>query len=157
MLLPIKLVCDRRARKDGTSPVCIQYCFQSDERTLLKTEINIPARYWNKKLTRITKEMPSEFGDAELLNEALGLQMRKAEDIILFAKKNKIEDEIAFIKNTFHPKFDVASLDNFYEEGDLSKEKKDNKTIWTSIIKLTIISNRRKKKFVKTCQEFIGT
>jgi hypothetical protein len=24
MLLPIKLVCDPRARKDGTNPICIQ-------------------------------------------------------------------------------------------------------------------------------------
>jgi len=71
--------------------------------------------------------MPSKFGDAEILNEALGLQMRIAEDIILFAKKNKIEDEIAFLKKTFHPKFNIASLDNLVQETDLLKEKNDNK------------------------------
>ena len=53
MLLPIKLICDRRARKDGTNPVCIQYCYSSDKRTLLNTEIFVPVRHWNKKYSRI--------------------------------------------------------------------------------------------------------
>ena len=44
MLLPIKLICDRRSRKDGTNPVGIQYCYSSDQRTVLNTGISIPIR-----------------------------------------------------------------------------------------------------------------
>jgi site-specific recombinase XerD len=72
--------------------------------------------------------MPSEFGDAETLNEALGLQMRIAEDIILFSKKMKIEDEINFLKKTFQPNFDVASLEKLAKGKGLLKDKNDNKT-----------------------------
>ena len=42
MLLPIKLVCDRRKRKDGTTPISIQYCYRPDKRALINTGINIP-------------------------------------------------------------------------------------------------------------------
>src|SRR5690349_16511355 len=128
MLLPIKLVCDRRSRKDGTNPICIQYCFRADKRTLLNTEIYIPARYWNKKLARISKDMPSTFGNAEVLNDRLGLLVRKAEDIISFAKKRNIEDTLSFLKKTFHPNFDVSSLNNTVAEAALLKEKNDSKT-----------------------------
>jgi hypothetical protein len=45
MLLPIKLVCDRRVRKDGTNPICIQYCYRPDKRTILNTETYVPIRF----------------------------------------------------------------------------------------------------------------
>ena len=98
MLLPLKLICDRCARKDGTNLISIQYRFQADAKTLLNTDIYIPARYWSKKFTRIMKEMPPKYGNAKVLNESLCLQMRIVEDFILFAKKIKIEDEIGFLK-----------------------------------------------------------
>src|SRR3569833_1180308 len=44
MLLPIKPICQRKdMRKDGTSLIFIQYCCNSDNRTLLNTEIAIPS------------------------------------------------------------------------------------------------------------------
>ncbi len=49
MLLPIKAICDRRTRKDGTSAINIQYCYSSEKRTVLPTEIFIPLSYWSKK------------------------------------------------------------------------------------------------------------
>ena len=76
MLLPLKFLCDRRARKDGINLISIQYCFQPNARTLLNTEVYIPARYWNNKLSRIIKEMSSKFGNSEVLNESLFFQMR---------------------------------------------------------------------------------
>lgn len=69
-MLGVKAICDRRARKDGTSPVCIQYCYSSDERTVLNTEIYIPIKYWSKKLCRIANDLPPTFGDYEKLNLA---------------------------------------------------------------------------------------
>ena len=40
MLLPIKLVCDRRAGKDGTNSVGIQYCYSSERQTASDSERN---------------------------------------------------------------------------------------------------------------------
>jgi hypothetical protein len=63
MLLPITLVCDRRVRKDRTNPICIQYCYRPDKRTILNTEIYVTIRFQNQKLSRISKELPDNFGN----------------------------------------------------------------------------------------------
>lgn len=49
MLLPIKSICDRRPRRDGTSAISIQYCYSSDRRTLLFTGLAVP-KSWNQAL-----------------------------------------------------------------------------------------------------------
>jgi len=128
MLLPIKLLCDQRPRKDGTNAICIQYCYRPDKRTLLNTEIYIPSRYWNRKLSRISNELPEIYGNTEILNERLGLMLRMAEDIVSFTKKRDIDDPISFLKKTFHPNFNTASLENIAMEAELQKAKSDNKT-----------------------------
>ncbi len=94
MVLLIKLVCDGRARKDGTNPIYIQYCFRPDKRTLLNTEIYIPARYWNKKFARISKDLPATFGNSQLLNEKLALLIHKVESIVYFTKNRNTEDPL---------------------------------------------------------------
>lgn len=63
MLLPIKLICCKRVRKDGTNAIYVQYCYRPDKRILLSTEINIPMRYWNKRLLRISNDLPTIFGN----------------------------------------------------------------------------------------------
>ena len=63
MLLPIKLLYDQRPRKDGTNAICIQYCYQPDKRTLSNTEIYIPSRFWNRKLSIISNELPEIYGN----------------------------------------------------------------------------------------------
>jgi len=51
MLLPLKPICEaKKARRDGTSIIYIQYCYSSEKRTNLNTEIAIPANYWNVNL-----------------------------------------------------------------------------------------------------------
>jgi hypothetical protein len=46
MLLPIKPICERKdISRDGTSLVYIQYCYSSEKRTLLNTEIAIPPNF----------------------------------------------------------------------------------------------------------------
>ena len=92
MLLPIKPVC-RKAdmRKDGTSIIFIQYCFTAEKRTLLDTGIAIPPVFWSKKKTRISDDLPSVFGDADLLNEQLQKSIRIAEDIVTYAIKKRFQ------------------------------------------------------------------
>ncbi len=88
----------------------ILHCYLPDKRTLLNTEIYIPGRYWDKKLCRISKELPAAFGNAKTLNEKLGYLKHNVEEIIYQAKKRNIDDPINFLNETFHPNFDIASF-----------------------------------------------
>lgn len=110
MLLPIKAILDRRIRKDGTSPIGIQYCYSTDKRTVLNTGLFVPPRYWNKKLLRITQELPEEYGKTDHLNLRLQKMIRTAEDIVSFALQEKLEDPVAFLKRMFQPDFDPTTL-----------------------------------------------
>ena len=68
MLLPIKPIYSAaKARRDGTSLIFIQYCFSSENKTLLNTEIAVPSSYWHKKLNRIADNLPSLYGKANEL------------------------------------------------------------------------------------------
>jgi integrase len=124
MLLPIRTLCGKRERKDGTRLIFIQYCYSSDRRTLLNTEIAIPTKYWNKKHRRISPELPAQYGQATFLNEELQRLLRLAEDIVSCAIKNKIADPLKFVKQIFHPQFDLSSLQGKAEQ-PLQKEKID--------------------------------
>lgn len=97
-------------RRDGTSLVYIQYCYSSEHRTNLNTEIAIPPDHWIKKTQRVANTLPESFGDFQALHEEINRMYRMAEDIISFALKNKIADKVAFVKKTFNPKFDVATI-----------------------------------------------
>lgn len=67
MLLPLKAIIKKKPRKDGRSLIFFQYCFSSTNRVLLNTEIAVPSSYWNPKRQAISKSMPEEFGNAEVL------------------------------------------------------------------------------------------
>ncbi len=110
MFLPVKLIVDRRPRKDGTAVISIQYCFSSDKRTLLFTGLAVPPRYWNKRLLRISPDLPPEYGCAEQMNLQLQKMVRKAEDIVSFALEQKMEDPVDFLKKLWHPDFETATL-----------------------------------------------
>ncbi len=110
MLLPIKPIIDRRPRRNGTSVISIQYCYSSDKRTLLYTGLAVPPRYWNKKLLRISQDLPEEYGKADQLNLQLQKMVRTAEDIVNFALQKKMDDPVAFLKTMFQPDFDPATL-----------------------------------------------
>lgn len=110
MFLPIKVILDRRPRKDGSSPISIQYCYSSDKRTVLPTGLSIPARNWNRKLHRITPELPPEFGQADLLNLRLQKMVRSVEDLVTFALEQEMEDPIAFLKKAWRPDLDAVTL-----------------------------------------------
>ncbi|HEY4286960.1 MAG TPA: site-specific integrase [Puia sp.] len=110
MFLPIKPICDRRPRRDGTCVISIQYCYSSDKRTLLFTGLSIPPRYWNKKLLRISSDLPIEYGNPHLLNRQLQNMLRIAEDIVNFSLQQQVEDPVDFLKQLFRPDFDLATL-----------------------------------------------
>ncbi|MEO7293364.1 MAG: site-specific integrase, partial [Ginsengibacter sp.] len=112
MLLPIKPICSAsKIRRDGTSLVFIQYCMSAENKTLLNTELTIPPRYWNKKLNRISDNLPIDTGIASELNKELQRQIRLAEDIISFAIDKKMKDPVKFVKAIFKPDFDISELE----------------------------------------------
>lgn len=83
MLLPIKPICRaKRARKDGTAPIFLQYCFSATKRTLLNTGIYIPPQYWHPKLLRVSPQLPAEYGSPVKLNDELHRQKRLVEDLV---------------------------------------------------------------------------
>jgi len=110
MLLPIKTICNPKfARRDGTTNIFIQYCYSSTHRTLLNTEIAIPASFWNKRKDCISEQLPSQFGSPVDLNQKLTDQLRQVEDLVTFAKNNEIENIGAYVKATFKPDGILAS------------------------------------------------
>lgn len=137
MLLPVKLICERKfVRRNGTSLIYIQYCFSADKRTLLNTEIAIPPAYWNKNRLCIANNLPETFGTAQHLNDELNRMIRIVEDLVSFALKNKISDTGNFVKKTFYPHLNTENLDieNFLENFEIAGKKKAvNKDIYFQI------------------------
>jgi hypothetical protein len=41
----------------------LQYCLSAEKRIILSTGIGIPIQYWNKKMGRLSKELPSVYGN----------------------------------------------------------------------------------------------
>ncbi|MBN8876892.1 MAG: site-specific integrase [Sphingobacteriales bacterium] len=117
MLLPIKPVCKKALkRKDGTSIIFIQYCHSLEKRTLLNSGISIPPEYWNFKKLCIASNLPEPYGNAESLNDQLLKSIRIVEDIVKFTRKKDDIDVLAFLKTTFSPGFDVATLEEKAQE-----------------------------------------
>ncbi len=100
---PIKLIIKKgAARKDGTSLIFLQYCHSAEQRILLSTNIPIPPIYWNKKTTRIADNLPVQYGSASELQFNLIEKLRKAEDMVEYALKNRNECPIKFLRANFH-------------------------------------------------------
>jgi hypothetical protein len=103
MELSLKRLIDERfiRKKSGTCVVYIQYQYTTVKRTLLSSEIVIPPDFWNYEEGFISDALPPEFGNAEELNTELLRMYRAAEDIVLFAQKNKLPQPGAFAKKNF--------------------------------------------------------
>ncbi|MEP7232563.1 MAG: site-specific integrase [Ginsengibacter sp.] len=128
MHLPIKLLCSKTSRKDGTSPIYIQYCFRSDKRILLNSKIYIPPKYWNKRFLRISNELPLGFGCAGKLNEKLDRLIRFAEDIIYYARDKNIADELLLLKRSFNTSGDAPPVDTIIMEAESFTANRGNQT-----------------------------
>lgn len=110
MLFPIRLICSsQKMRGNGTSLVFIQYCFSSGKKTLLNTEISIPPGCWNKKLQRVSENLPIEYGNPSMLNKELHRLLRLAEDIINYGLEHG-KNSVKFVKEVFKPDFELTNL-----------------------------------------------
>ncbi|HNR17376.1 MAG TPA: phage integrase SAM-like domain and Arm DNA-binding domain-containing protein, partial [Chitinophagaceae bacterium] len=134
---PIKLI-SRRAKvgKSGLAPISLQYCFSAEKRVVLSTGVSIPPQYWNRKTNRISKDLPPEYGNLQELETNLTKQLRKAEDMVSYALKERNACPLKFLKENFHldssrwgfgQMSDVEnSLDVFRHIDDYAKSKKSS-------------------------------
>jgi hypothetical protein len=133
MRLPIKLIVrNAKVSKTGVTPISLQYCFSAEKRVLLNTGVKIPIQYWNKKTGRISKDLPGEYGNLQMLETALTNQLRKAEDMVSFAQKQKNICPMKFLKENFHlndkwrleqMSDEQKSLDVYYNIDEYAKAK----------------------------------
>lgn len=102
MRQPIKLVIKKsRIRQDGLCLIYLQYCHNSKRRALVGTDIAIPPAYWNRRTGRISENLPSQYGAVEELELRLCEKLRKAEDMINHAVRNRKGCPMRFLKINF--------------------------------------------------------
>lgn len=101
MRQPIKLVIKKGdVHKNGTNLIYVQYCFSSQKRLLLSTDISIPAAYWNEKTCSILASLPAQYGDPKSLQANLRQKYRLAEQIVDYALHDNT-DPVRFLKRRF--------------------------------------------------------
>lgn len=82
----------------------------------MNTEVAIPIEHWNQKQCRVADTLPVEFGDHERINDELRRQFRIVEDLATYANKSKLPDRGAFVKKSFSPRLDPATIVGKVEE-----------------------------------------
>ena len=103
MRQPIKLIVRKgKLRNDGTSLISLQYCYSAQQRDELSTGVGIPVQFWNRKTGRISKDLPSTYGDVEQLEAGITEKLRKAEDMVTYALTQRGTCPMKFLKENFY-------------------------------------------------------
>jgi len=103
MRQPIKLIVRKgKVRNDGTALISLQYCYSAEQRVVLSTGVGIPVQFWNRKTGRISKDLPSTYGDVEQLEAAITEKLRKAEDMVTYALTQRGTCPMKFLKENFY-------------------------------------------------------
>jgi Phage integrase SAM-like domain/Arm DNA-binding domain len=99
---PIKLIIKKGSvRKNGTALIFLQYCHNAEQRVLLSTDIAIPPQFWSRKTNRIVEALPPQYGKVVALQTELTNKLRKAEDMVTYALKQKATCPMKFLKDNF--------------------------------------------------------
>jgi hypothetical protein len=122
MQVPVRAICDGRTRKDGTNVIAIQYYHSPEKRTVLPINIYVPGCYWNQKQREISKKLPVSLGIASNLNQRVREMSRRAEDIVLLAKKLNHSNPILVLKQHFYSKLSTQEI----EEKIKTRENESN-------------------------------
>lgn len=132
MLLPIKAICTaQKIRRDGTSPIFLQYCYSATNRTLLNTGVKIPPEYWHNKSQSVIRKLPLAYGNPEQLNKELVRLIRIAEDLVELASKKQVADRGSFVKKYFSPTFSSEKIEE--NEGAIIQQKAFEQKLKTDI------------------------
>jgi integrase len=125
MRQPIKLVIRKgKIRQDGTSLIFLQYCHTAARRVLIGTGIAIPPQFWDKRSSRISPDLPSQFGEVEELEDILTEKARKAEDMVKEAKMHRKVCPMQFLKNNFplSDRWEIKQMKDDRDELDVFKQ-----------------------------------
>jgi integrase len=124
MRQPIKLILrKRKVRNDGTALISLQYCYSAEQRVVLSTGIGIPLQYWNRKTGRISKDLPLDYGNVHHLETDITEKLRKAEDMVTYALKQRNICPMKFLKENFH-------LQKNWQLQQMSSEEKNLDVFW---------------------------
>jgi site-specific recombinase XerD len=112
MRVPVTPQCGKVSAKTGECTIYLQYCYNWDPdlKTLLKSEITIDPKYWDKKRKCVRETVPEKYGTADDLNKEIDRQIKLAGDLIRLAKGQGVVQFGPFVKEKYHPKLD---LENF--------------------------------------------
>ena len=111
MRLPIKPLCEqKRVRRDGTSIIFLQYCYDAEHKTFLSTGIAIPSGFWNRQQLCVKETLPPAYGNFEKINDDLDRQLKLAGDLIKLAKSQGIAEIGAYVKEKYDPGIDLNTL-----------------------------------------------
>jgi len=103
MRQPIKLIVRKgKVRSDGTSLISLQYCYSAEQRVVLSTGVGIPLQFWNRKTGRISKDLPSTYGDVQQLEAGITEKLRKDEDMVTYALTQRGTCPMKFLKENFY-------------------------------------------------------
>jgi integrase len=147
MRQPIKLIVKKgRLRADGTRLISLQYCHSATKRAIIGTGVAIPPQYWNKKTGRLSPDLPVQYGQVSKIEDSLTEMVRKAEDMITFAKRSGVSCPITFLKTNFplhrnwkiaQMKEDINELDVYFNIERYIDERKDEvKKVTLSVINM---------------------
>jgi len=133
MRQPIKIIVRKgKVRNDGTALISLQYCYSAEQRVVLSTGIGIPLQFWNRKTSRISKDLPVVFGNVQQIETNITEKLRKAEDMVTYALKQSNTCPMKFLKQNFHIEENWKleqmcdsgkSLDVYYNIEDYVKSK----------------------------------
>ena len=146
MLLPIKPICPaNKVRRDGTSPIFLQYCFSNKQRILLNTGIAIPPIFWSSKYLNISELLPDQYGKSMDLNEELLRLRRIVEDLVYHAIKQKTEDRGGWVKKNFSPSMALGDIGIKIKSDQEKKikEKRDKLNIYSQFDEYIQSKDRR--------------
>jgi len=114
MQLPVKPICpaSKIRKKDGTSIIFLQYCYNPTSKTLLDTGIAIPPQYWdnNKNKLCIKEDLPAEHGKAQELNDELDRLLALTKELIKMAKRQNVAYLGQYVKEKFSPTLNLDAL-----------------------------------------------
>lgn len=94
----IKLIINKKyLKKDGTTPIYLQYCYNSDKRTLIHTNIFIAPSEWNFDKTEIRRSVDNH----TKFNDTLKLYKAQAEQIVRIANEKGIKPTPEYVRMEF--------------------------------------------------------
>lgn len=97
----------RSAKGDGMTPVYLQYMYDHDNRTLIKTDIRIPLSSWDTRHRKVRNNLPEDFEkNHEDINMELAVLTTRLKKLYTDALKVGTDPTIKYIQKHFSLTYD---------------------------------------------------